>query len=102
MKLIMSFAFVTAVFGFLVGCGTVGSPFDEKNVHQIQSGSTKKEDIQKLFGKAFRTGVENGREVWIYEHNTYSTFRPGFSKDLIVVFDDQGIVYSYQIMSTVP
>ena len=90
------------IFGFTVGCGTVGKAFDEKRVTQIQIGSTKKEDIRKFFGKPFRTGIENGREVWIYEHNTYSAFGAGSSKDLIVVFDDQGAVLSHQIMSSLP
>ena len=101
MKSIMNFAWiVTTLFGFSVGCGTMGVNFEEKRVAQIQTGSTKKEDIRKLFGKPFRTGIENGREVWIYEHSAYSKLGPDSSKDLIVVFDYQGKVYSYQVMSS--
>ena len=43
------FYIVIMLFGFNIGCGTVGADFNEKRVAQIQTGSSKKEDIQKLF-----------------------------------------------------
>ena len=96
------FCVLMMLFGFVMGCGTVGTPFDEKRVTQIQTGTTKKEDIRKLFGKPFRTGIENGRVVWIYEYNAYSALGAGSYKDLIVVFDDRGTVHSHQILSSTP
>lgn len=103
MRFILRFTYVLLIFfGFSLGCGTVGISFDEKYVNQIQIGKTKKEDILGLFGKPFRTGIENGRVVWIYEYNNYSAFGPGSSRDLIVVFDDQGIVRTHQVLSSLP
>ena len=79
-------------------CASVGTPFDESKVSEIKIGETSKKEIEIFFGKPFRTGIENGRDVWIYEYNTYSSFGKESSKDLIVVFDKQNRVLSRQIM----
>ena len=103
MRSILFFSYIFSLFSlFSLGCGTVGKAFDEKLVDQIRLGSSKKEDIQRIFGKPFRTGKENGQDVWIYEHNIYSVVGPGSSKDLIIVFDDQGSVLNHQILSSSP
>ena len=85
-----------------IGCGTVGTNFDESRVNQIVKGATPQTEIRRMFGKPFRKGIENGRNIWIYEYNTYSALGTSSSKDLIVVFDAQGKVHSYQIMSSSP
>ena len=94
--------FFVIFFGIIIGCANVGNNFNQKEVAKIQIGSTKKEDIRKLFGNPFRTGIENGREIWVYEYNSYSSFRQGSFKDLIIVFNRRGIVDSHQIMSNLP
>ena len=85
-----------------IGCGTVGTDFDESRVNKIVKGSTHQREIQSMFGKPFRTGTENCRDIWIYEYNLYSAIGTSSSKDLTVVFDAQGKVHSYQIMSSSP
>ena len=85
-----------------LACATVGTPFDESQIVKIEIGKTSKKEVENLFGKPFRTGIENGNEVWIYEFNTYSSFEKETSKDLIVVFDKQGKAFSRQVMISSP
>ena len=93
------YTFFTLLF---LSCGTVGKVFDITLVSQVETGKTAKKDVEDLFGKPFRTGFENGREVWIYEYSTYSAFTKESSKDLILVFDKEGRVYSQQVMARTP
>lgn len=84
----------------VAGCGTVGKNFEAPRAGTIVNEVTTQDDIRKLYGKPFRTGLEDGNTVWIYELNTYKVFGKGTSKDLIVVFDEKGIVKSYQFTSS--
>ena len=83
-------------------CGSVGTPFKKTEVAKIKSGVTSKNYIRRTFGKPFRTGIENGREVWVYEYNVYSAFGQTTLRDLLIVFDDKGNVFSHQVMSSSP
>ena len=85
-----------------LACAKVGTPFDESQIVNIETGKTSKEEVESLFGKPFRIGIENGNEVWIYEYNTYSSFEKETSKDLIVVFDKQGKAFSHQVTTSSP
>tara|TARA_B100000686_G_C16745753_1_gene949351 strand:- start:182 stop:490 length:309 start_codon:yes stop_codon:yes gene_type:complete len=90
----------TLIISTFIACAAVGKPFNESRVSMIVVGKTLKEDVQNLFGKPFRSGIENSNEVWIYEYNAYSIFEKESLKDLIVVFDKEGRVLSHQIMSS--
>ena len=97
--LVKTVPFCVAVMAAFFACASVGTPFDESRVSEIKIGETSKEKVESIFGKPFRMGIENGRAVWIYEYNTYSSFKKESSKDLIVVFDKQNRVLSRQIMT---
>ena len=56
----------------------------------------------KIFGKPFKIGIQNGQSVWVYEDHHYSIIHEGASKDLIIIFSPNGIVQSYQFMSSKP
>jgi len=84
------------------GCGLVGKDFDTEKAQTIQNGKTTKTDIKKMFGKPFKTGVQNGRPIWVYEKNEYKVFGKGSAKSLIVEFDHKGIVTSHQILVDEP
>ena len=88
------------VFG---GCGgTVGGRFDASKVDNIINGTTTQAEIKNIFGKPFKTGIQNGKPIWVYEHNRYNLLRNETSKDLIIVFGPSGLVQSHQFMSNEP
>ncbi len=88
--------------GLLSACGSAGKDFDPALAASVQNGKTSKEEIRSLFGTPFKTGIQNGKEIWIYEYNTYSALGPDTSKDFIIVFDDRGVVTSHQLMTSNP
>ena len=84
------------------GCGTVGKSFNTSKVESIVNGITTRSDIKKMFGEPFKIGIQNGQPIWVYEDNYYSIIREETSKDLIIIFRPDGIVQSYQFMSSKP
>ena len=84
----------------LGGCGgTVGGKFNTSKVENIINGTTTQAEIKNIFGKPFKTGIQNGKPVWVYEYNRYHLLRNETSKDLIIVFGPSGVVQSHQFMS---
>ena len=84
------------------GCGASGKSFNTSKVESIVNGVTTRSDIEKMFGEPFKTGIQNGQPIWVYEDNHYSIIREETSKDLIIIFRPDGIVQSYQFMSSKP
>lgn len=84
------------------GCGTAGKSFDTSKVESIVNGTSTRSDIKKIFGEPFKTGIQNGQPIWVYEDSHYSIIREETSKDLIIIFNPDGIVQSYQFMSSKP
>ena len=84
------------------GCGTAGKSFDTSKVESIVNGTSTRSDIKKIFGEPFKTGIQNGQPIWVYEDHHYSIIREGISEDLIIIFSPNGIVQSYQFMSSKP
>ncbi len=83
---------------FLQGCGTTGKNFDESAADKIVVGSTTRTDVLVMLGKPFKKGIQNDKEVWIYEYNKYQALGDDTSKDIFITFDDQGVVESRQLM----
>ena len=86
----------------LGGCGTVGESFNTSNVANIANGVTTQLDVKQMFGEPFKTGIQNGQPVWVYEDHRYSIVSENKSKDLIITFNSDGIVQSHQFMSSMP
>ena len=85
------------------GCGgTVGEKFNTPKVENIINGTTTQAEIKTTFGKPFKTGIQNGKPIWVYEYNRYNLLRNDTSKDLIIVFGSSGVVQSHQFMSNEP
>ena len=84
----------------LAGCGTVGENFNASKAKNIVNGISTREDIKIMFGKPFKTGVQNGKPVWVYEHNYYHLINDNASKNLIIVFGPNGVVQSHQFMAS--
>ncbi|MDH5763478.1 MAG: hypothetical protein OEZ51_10875 [Nitrospinota bacterium] len=85
-----------------VGCGTVGKDFDIDAAQTIENGKTTREDIAVMFGEPFKTGIQNGFPIWIYEQNKYKVIGKDSSKGLIVEFDHKGIVRHHSVSSNEP
>lgn len=86
----------------LSACATVGKDFDHALVATVKNGKTTKAEVLGLFGKPFKTGLQNGSEIWIYETNTYTVSGNDSSKNFTIVFDKSGVVQTHQMMSSMP
>jgi len=84
------------------GCATIGYDFPVAPVQQIVIGQTTQQDVQRLFGNPWRTGLEDGRTTWTYGYYKYKMFGRARSRDLVVRFNDRNVVSSYTFNSTEP
>lgn len=84
----------------MAGCITIGREFPAAAVHQLQKGKTTRAEVDRLFGTPWRTGIDDGMKTWTYAWYRYSLFGDPKTRDLIVRFDDRGIVASYTFNST--
>ena len=90
-----------AIYGSLItGCATVGKEFPASRVMEIQNGKTTINDIQAIFGPPWRVGNENGLKTWSYGRYTYRLIGDPSTQDLIVRFDSNGIVKSFNYNTT--
>ncbi len=87
---------------FLSGCGTAGKNFDESVYGNIVKGTTTQKEIHTMFGPPFKKGVQNGHTVWTYEYNYVNAFGSDVIKDMIIVFGQNGVVKSHQLMTNTP
>jgi outer membrane protein assembly factor BamE (lipoprotein component of BamABCDE complex) len=103
----------------LAGCASTGNKVlkDESAstvAAKIEKGKSTKEDVRTIYGDPMHTSfTDSGKEIWTYEfvkgHMTASSFIPivslfasgskGDKKELVVMFDDNGVVKNYS-MST--
>ena len=86
----------------LVGCGIVEKNFNESKIENIANGITTQTEIGKMFGKPFKTGIQSGQPIRVYEHSHYDQINKDTSKDLIIVFGPNRVVQSHQFMSSQP
>jgi hypothetical protein len=100
-KAIVGFMLAVA-FTAAIGCITIGRPFPVGAVYQIKMGETTRTEINRLFGNPWRTGIDNDRKTWTYAHYRYTLFGGPMTRDLVVRFDDKGVVVSYTFNSTYP
>ena len=85
---------------FVSGCITLGKEFPEANVSSITIGLTTKNEVRKLFGSPWLSGVQDGKLAWTYGSYDYSLFGERIAKDLVVQFNDQGKVSSFTYSTT--
>lgn len=82
-------------FGGLSGCATVGKDFPASRVMDLKIGETTQNQVREMFGQPWRMGMEDGRHTWTYGKYKYSLFAPAETEDLVIRFDNNGIVRSY-------
>ena len=79
---------------------TLGQNFQHSNVELIRTGETTKNDIRKLFGSPWLSGINDGELAWTYGNYNYSIFGDRRAKDLVIRFDKKGIVTTYTFSTT--
>jgi hypothetical protein len=82
------------------GCATVGRDFPVAAVANILIGETDRDEIRAAFGPPWRVGIEDGQTTWTYGKYRYRLFGERSTTDLVVRFDDRGIVRSYSFSTT--
>jgi hypothetical protein len=99
-NLSLQVSFATMILAiFFSGCGTAGKNFDESLYGNIVKGTTTHKEVQAMFGTPFKKGIQNGYPVWTYEYNHVNTFGSDIIKDMIIVFEKNGVVKSHQLMT---
>jgi hypothetical protein len=86
----------------LSACLTVGRDFPTEDVGRIMIGKTTRDDVHRMFGTPWRTGLEDGRRTWTYGHYRYKLFGTTETRDLVVRFDANGVVTSYTFNAAPP
>ncbi|WP_305909750.1 outer membrane protein assembly factor BamE [Methylomarinum sp. Ch1-1] len=89
-----------SVLSLVSGCASIGREFPSSQVSVITIGETTQRQIRSMFGAPWRVGIENGQRTWTYGHYQYSLFGEGSTEDLVVRFDNRGIVASYVFNTT--
>lgn len=88
------------VLATLQGCASLGKDFDQEVVEQLVVDQTKRSQVRELMGDPWRVGKENGLDTWTYGYYKYGVFRTAFAKDLVLKFDQQGVLRSYSFNTT--
>ena len=97
---VLQLILISTMIMFFSGCITLGKDFPEVNVSTISIGVTTKNEVRKLFGSPWLSGVQDGKPAWTYGIYDYSLFGEREAKDLVVQFDDQGKVSSFTYSTT--
>lgn len=97
-NLVLSFIMFAAILLFN-GCGTAGKKIDTTQIDKVIHGQTTENEILEMFGEPYKKGIQNSKEVWVYEYNKYRVIGKGNSENLIFVFDNNGVVTSHQFMA---
>ena len=97
---VLALILISMMIIFVSGCITLGKDFSEANVSSITIGVTTKNEVRRLFGSPWLSGVQDGQPAWTYGIYDYSLFGERKAKDLLVQFDDQGKVSSFTFSTT--
>ena len=85
---------------YATGCASVGQEFAASRVMEIKIGQTTQREIREIFGEPWRVGIEDGKNTWTYGNYKYSLFGADETEDLVIRFDNRGIVRSYTFNTT--
>jgi outer membrane protein assembly factor BamE (lipoprotein component of BamABCDE complex) len=82
------------------GCASIGKDFPDTDVALIEIGKSTQQQVSKMFGSPWRTGLESGQKTWTYGSYSYGLFQDKNAKDLVIRFDDKNVVASYTYSTT--
>ncbi len=94
-----SLELVLLVF-LLHGCATLGNDFNANVVDQLTPEVTKKSEVSQWLGTPWRVGKEDGLTVWTYGIYKFGVFKDAYAKDLVLRFNERGILQSYSYNTT--
>ena len=97
---VLALILISTMIIFVSGCITLGKDFSEANVSSITIGVTTKNEVRRLFGSPWLTGVQDGQPAWTYGSYDYSLFGERKAKDLVVQYNNQGKVSSFTFSTT--
>lgn len=95
-----SLACVLALSVIVGACANVGRDFPDSRVPEILIGKTTQGQVEQMFGKPWRVGLEDGQRTWTYGKYRYSLFGQSNTKDLVIRFNDKDVVVSYSFNTT--
>ena len=84
----------------LAGCVTIGRDFPAGAVRSLEVGATTQDEARRAFGPPWRTGLEDGRRTWTYGHYRYALLGSQRARDLVLEWDERGVLASYTYNST--
>ena len=97
---VLALILISMMIIFVSGCLTLGKDFSEANVSSITIGVTTKNEVRRLFGSPWLSGVQDGQPTWTYGSYDYSLFGERKAKDLVVQFDEKAKVSSFTFSTT--
>jgi outer membrane protein assembly factor BamE (lipoprotein component of BamABCDE complex) len=97
---LLSFFSAISLAAFLSGCFTVGHNFPVDQVAAIKIGKTTQDEVKSMFGSPWRVGMEDGQRTWTYGKYRYSAFAETSTQDLVIRFNDRGVVVSFTFNTT--
>lgn len=115
-KTIITFGLACAL-ALLAGCASVGNESLRKETEttvaqKIVEGKTTKQEVRTMFGSPAKTSfTDGGLEIWTYELskmkadgvnyipivNLFGSSASGIKKELVVLFDAEGIVKRFSM-----
>ena len=98
--LIKEMLIIALLAGLPASCLTVGKNFSSNAVFKIENGKTTRKEIETLLGSPWRTGLEDGHKTVTYGYYRYRLFKEPQTKDLVVRFNNKGVVLSYTFNTT--
>lgn len=99
-KNIVQAAIICLAAFYLSGCVTLGQDFDDSVVIKLQKEITTQQQVQQALGSPWRVGMENGLITWTYGRYHYGLINKVEAKDLIIRFDQKGVLKSYAYSTT--
>ncbi|PKM12860.1 MAG: hypothetical protein CVV13_03900 [Gammaproteobacteria bacterium HGW-Gammaproteobacteria-3] len=99
-KVMLLLTAITSLVLFVSGCASVGQRFPASRVMEIKIGQTTQQEVREIFGAPWRVGLEDGKKTWTYGKYTYYLFGSDETEDLLIRFDNRGIVRSYTFNTT--
>ncbi len=86
----------------VTGCVTAGRDFYSAELKWLKSGTTTRQEVYRMLGEPFRTGVDQGKITWTYGYYRYSAFGNTRTKDLVIYYNADGTVSTYTFNTSFP
>jgi hypothetical protein len=85
---------------FSTACISAGRDFPAEPVSRLEVGKTTQDEARSFFGSPWRTGMKDGDLTWTYGEYRYWVIGASKARDLVLRFDEQGVLAAYTYDST--